>query len=518
MGALVNTNTGLPGINNKAGNDCIGALLHSGGCGEVTISGRGIPSMIRVAKYSRLVRRSLAMVTRKVRSCTQDRMLAPIGWKYRAAWITIGTLAACSGSSGKGEARVWACCSCDVGAYDPTIGECTALAEVTLGQPGDDAACSRACDRVLADACPGGQYKTKFLVQGEQQCTGSAAPGAGGPDCTTNEVLCGHLCVNEQSDAKNCGGCGTSCGNGKCVDGQCVPPPPPPTVLASGGSVQGAIAVDATNVYWADWDDGPKKVSLNGGSVVTLVSGSTSAAKALAVDATSVYWTAYYGEVNKVPITGGAVVTLASGQDSPLGIAVDATSVYWTNGDPNGSSRPLVLKVPLGGGIVSTLVTQSNTEKDAEEITVDATSVYWIDHFANAIKKVPLNGGPVTTISTSVQSISVGDLTGGITVDATNVYWTDDNAVMKAPLSGGPGVALTSGMGTFSLRCTPGLVIDAQNAYWSSLSGSVLKVPLTGGRTTTLAEGLSNPRGIAVDATSVYWVDIIDDTVLKTTK
>jgi sugar lactone lactonase YvrE len=61
------------------------------------------------------------------------------------------------------------------------------------------------------------------------------------------------------------------------------------------------------------------------------------------VDATSVYWTNYNGgAVMKVPLGGGTATTLASGQNYPYGIAVDATSVYWTNNAIGGT----VMKVP----------------------------------------------------------------------------------------------------------------------------------------------------------------------------
>ena len=44
----------------------------------------------------------------------------------------------------------------------------------------------------------------------------------------------------------------------------------------------------------------------------------------------------------------------------------------------------------------------------------------------------------------------------------------------------------------------------------------MLKVPLAGGAVTTIASGQTNPDAIAVDATSVYWLDN-GSTVMKFT-
>ena len=84
----------------------------------------------------------------------------------------------------------------------------------------------------------------------------------------------------------------------------------------------------------------------------------------------------------KVPLAGGAVTTLARGNDwYPQQLAVDATSAYWTicpscvyvGAPPMGGS---VMKVPIAGGKVTTLVTGRN---GVSALAVDETSVYWTE-------------------------------------------------------------------------------------------------------------------------------------------
>src|SRR6185437_14800668 len=99
--------------------------------------------------------------------------------------------------------------------------------------------------------------------------------------------------------------CGNACANGLCVNGTCEPSLP--RVLAQ-GSTYGALAVDATAVYYAD----------TGASTIA-----------------------------KVQKTGGTPTVLATGESNVTAIAVDGTSVYWLGGATN-----TIKKVAKAGGTV----------------------------------------------------------------------------------------------------------------------------------------------------------------------
>ena len=147
------------------------------------------------------------------------------------------------------------------------------------------------------------------------------------------------------------------------------------------------IAVDSTNVYWGDTTSPSVQacaVGGCGGSSTTLASNQAGPAGFVS-DGTNLYWTDYpsgaaattSGAVRKCSILGcnNNPTVLAGGLDEPEGIAVDATSVY-VAGYGNGT----VLKVPIGGGTITTLVTgQGNAGAGGSPwaVAVDSTSVYW---------------------------------------------------------------------------------------------------------------------------------------------
>jgi hypothetical protein len=73
-----------------------------------------------------------------------------------------------------------------------------------------------------------------------------------------------------------------------------------------------------------------------GGGTSTLFAADSTGPSAIAIDATNVYWTDFdgpgsNGTVMKAPLGGGSATQIASAQATPNAIAIDCAGVYWTN-------------------------------------------------------------------------------------------------------------------------------------------------------------------------------------------
>jgi hypothetical protein len=391
-------------------------------------------------------------------------------------------------------------------------------------------------------ACPASQHATAT-------CDGTAC----GAVCDTDYTPCdgGSTCANLQNDQDNCGVCGHSCLGGTCGAAACQP-----VTLATGQAQPAGIVVDATNVYWTNEADNTlMKVPLGGGTPALVATGPSSPdggyvapMTMLTKNATSLVWggwgpgsiaggAQFDGLVTGVPLEGGAPFTaLLDTNFGPTSFAVDSTNLYWTEGC--GPSICYVMQRPITGAPQS-IVGGGGLHGGGggpAPVVVDATNIYYSDLSyqptdagpsgapVSGIYRVPIGGGDVVTLVPGMSAASLA-------VDSANVYFAagyysgvpEDGAaylgaISRVPIGGGPVTTVAADQQAinfyFSLSA---IATDGVDVYWVTPS-AIMEAPVQGGTPVALAAA-ENPTAIAVDSTSVYWVNDVDaGTVMRLAK
>jgi hypothetical protein len=287
--------------------------------------------------------------------------------------------------------------------------------------------------------------------------------------------------------------------------------------------VSGALAIDATNVYWATTNNASIgtvwKTPIGGGQSATIVSGMLNPT-VLAIDPANVYWcdSREAHDVVSAPLAGGGTTTLFGGGMSPYDLAVGSSAVYfWVA--PSGSAAQLTEASldggALDGGAPSTLATAAIEGP----LAIGGSTLYWADQNGD-VGSIPLAGGSAMTLVTGSASNYVE---GNIVVDATSVYWSQNDIgtgvgyLLSVPLAGGTPTTLTSGP-QFA-----GIAVDSSTVYFTSNdpasgTGALATVPLAGGTVTTLVPGTSGMNAVVVDKTSVYWTNVTTGILAKMPK
>jgi hypothetical protein len=326
-------------------------------------------------------------------------------------------------------------------------------------------------------------------------------------------MACGGQCVDTQTSASNCGGCGASCTGGTCTKGVCKL-----VVTADGGPAPSVgdfpcIAVDSQNVYvatgmFAGAGGLIYRVPISGGAPQIILP-TENRPHGIASDGTNLFWADYAaGTIRKSGLDGSNPTTIVPGQTSPYALALDMTHVYWNNwGDGTvwqankDGSNP----VQLGMGL---------TVQALGYIATSGTNVFFTDRTAGVVYDAK-----VGMMGTSFASMQGGPT--GVAVDSTDLFWSNATAgtIVAEPLNKSA-AAKPIVMG----QTRPNAVVtDGTSVYWSDQgtagvanSGSINKVATSGGMVTPLASGQNIPTCIAIDATSIYWINVFGGVIGKT--
>jgi hypothetical protein len=157
---------------------------------------------------------------------------------------------------------------------------------------------------------------------------------------------------------------------------------------------------------------------------------------------------------------------LVENEELVLELALDETHIYWV-------SDQLLHKLPVAGG---TPVEVGASE--GETVALDATHAYFAGGIRGTITKLSKDGGSPETIVTDEKDPT------SIAVDSTGVYWANWSSYDNAPVA----------------------------------DGSIVRSALDGSGVEPLAEGLVYPRGLALDADSIYFVSASDETLYRLPK
>ncbi len=284
-----------------------------------------------------------------------------------------------------------------------------------------------------------------------------------------------------------------------------------PTTVTTSSFPIAAMAVDAGSLYWMenffpDQTAGAiRKVSLSGGSPVTLASGFTSRGETFALNATAVFYTKANSPSSdsliEVPLAGGAPVALADLAATPQKLVADDANLYWIDGTT-------VSTLPVSGGSLVTLASTVNTPLD---LLARANDVIWSETTGSAhgetgaVRSVPKTGGPVSVITQG------GDAPRELGADASWVYWTEGGPIgltegfgriARVPAGGGAALTFVSGV---TSDAAPIAVSDAQ--VFIADGFRVKRVPVSGGKVETVAVAYDGVTSLATDGAFVYWVE-----------
>ena len=332
-----------------------------------------------------------------------------------------------------------------------------------------------------------------------------------------------------------------------------------PLILISGLGTPRAIALDSTSAYWTNGfafesrspiprEHAVFKCAKTGcNNLPTILAGGLNSPRGIAVDSTNVYWAdiiesgvypnnMLVGTVMKCAVNGcnDKPTILASMSNSqPIDIAVDATSVYWTLETVDVVPTSRIMKCAIAGcNNQPTVLLSSNSS--ISSIAVNSSGLYWARLFS--IYKCAVGGctDPLTPLfGTGTAAFPVA-----IAVDSMGVHWTGElsagGAIQECALDGSQFKELSAwdpstrsssdprGVGEVGYGRAYGIAADSASVYWTE-SNAVLTCAAGGcnHRPTLLGSGPKGRAvGVAVDSTGVYWTneDPTDGTVMSVAK
>jgi hypothetical protein len=260
------------------------------------------------------------------------------------------------------------------------------------------------------------------------------------------------------------------------------------TTLATGLTAPRAIAVNGTDVYWADTEtvfpDNPSilAVPTSGGTVREVLSNVTTLTRFPIAGSTLYTITANLTSIASFPLSAedaGGLTTIYPGTlgGAVAGVDGDGTTVFFFG---KGTTNLDLYSQPAAGGALKDLAKNAaGGSFDFTYLVDDATTLYWSDSGTGKVFSLPKTGGTPKILETFM----TGSAPVQLVLDGNDVYALDGTELVRFPKSGGTPVVLATALGTSTNTFTAGfgnaiqLAVDDTFVYWLyEAHGEVLKL------------------------------------------
>ncbi len=289
------------------------------------------------------------------------------------------------------------------------------------------------------------------------------------------------------------GGTGGTAGSGGTGTGGAAPTP---TAVAPAVFAQFVVEQNG-ELYWTEAGTGPdykdsrvRKWSAGAGAV-DLATKPEGRFVSLQHAAGKLYWTNQgagggTGSVESIAVGGGSQASLATNVDSATGLTLIGSKVYFTIFSTSGE---------VGEIDGSTVTPVFKNQQQPNAIVASGSTLYW----GNYDKPGALMKGTPGGSASPVASL---DYISALAVNATDLFVAHDAGISKLNMAGVGSVILPD-------KNVNDIKLSPTHVYWTSSDNKLVgRAKLDGSDRTELVKNApSEPRGIAVTPTTLYWTE-----------
>jgi hypothetical protein len=206
-------------------------------------------------------------------------------------------------------------------------------------------------------------------------------------------------------------------------------------------------------------------------------------------------------------ISSNGLFSLTSGAlSAAMDLAVNAADLYVAvNSNPNAT----IVRVPLGGGSISTVATVEGNEQamvlTGDDVVFAESHTASNNGWAGEIVRVGLDGSDRTVLfAGSISPSTIFGPAGTLATDGKNAYFAAQDGVRSVPLAGGAATVLTTHTGALALIGSNVVVAD-------SGAEGIFSVPAAGGPVTAVTTGLSGDLGpVVACGSAICWASAVE--------